>query len=493
MSHMRELVNIGISIRITRLHKEVGDLVKERLRLGKLLCKEKVEAPLVLLRSVYDAVRGQAALAKHLVRQGRGRAPLEDQLTDGPRDEDLVRALEAQGVGAHQKVGSVAGVEALEAGREVDAVSQGPVLHPRRRSNVAGQHLRPVDAAPEAHGDTGESVQALLGLQGCGHGARGVVRRRAGGVEDRQDLVADELEERAAVVGEGLVDLRQHRLQELEDLSRPRALAELLEVVNVAEEDAHLAVAAADLRLHAGLEQLLEQDDRHELRPREHGHPQLVEGPPQLHELVRNRNALLASPSEPPRPVWQVDRHQGVHVVLLDALLAHDLDGLQRAHVVHQVPERVQHVAVGEALHVRREVDDQGQQEHDHRGRLRQAQERALALGPVDVEHGEAPDLGAPAGEDLLDRELVALAADGPHGGLRERHSAVLVLGAAAGALRAAVAAAAPVDPPLQGQEQERARGGRLRVVLRDHRADDADAALRIGHQRLELAQALRP
>ena len=262
-------------------------------------------------------------------------------------------------------------------------------------------------------------------LAGGADGALGVVGVGLGGAEDRQQPVADELVDVAAVAGDDRDDLLEEAVERGDDLLRVGAGGEAGEVLDVAEEDRDLELDAllgealaedvlGDLAVEVGAERLadplaLGEADHH-----------LVERRRQLAELVaggdRDADLVVALLEPLGRLAQVVDRAQ-------HRLREQDRQ-LERDR--RRDRDRDEHVdaEVGAAAVVRGErgddeagdqVDQRQRRHQPHAQRDRRRQVGARGDGLVDVDqHRAHPDLERQVVEDRA-------VADGDQRGAEER------------------------------------------------------------------------
>mmetsp|Transcript_5751 Transcript_5751/g.21895 ORF Transcript_5751/g.21895 Transcript_5751/m.21895 type:complete len:215 (+) Transcript_5751:563-1207(+) len=148
----------------------------------------------------------------------------------------------------------VARGQSLNASCLVDPVSQQAVLHPLDRADVPREDVARVyaDAAPDE--DLGAvrlhehatGVDLHVDVLGSSDTRERVVRDGPRRVEHGEDLVGDELEQRAPMLLNDLPDDVEDILEEPQDVVRREAAALVLEAVDVHEEDSGVALGNSD-------------------------------------------------------------------------------------------------------------------------------------------------------------------------------------------------------------------------------------------------------
>mmetsp|Transcript_106673 Transcript_106673/g.296905 ORF Transcript_106673/g.296905 Transcript_106673/m.296905 type:complete len:280 (+) Transcript_106673:643-1482(+) len=206
-----------------------------------------------------------------------------------PVHEVLPRGRVLDGFGAGQGPRAIPRVQGLQPGGQVDGVSQDAVLHAVLGADVPGEGLARVDADTALHGDLPPSLHGhrrqpanhAVDFQRGGHGGVHVVLQEVRRVEHREDLVTDELQEGTPPFLDDVRDLAQHPRKQGQHLLRCEVAASILEVLDVAEEDADVALRNADGGLDARAEEPLHHARRHVHGPgpdgAAHGHESFVQ------------------------------------------------------------------------------------------------------------------------------------------------------------------------------------------------------------------------
>ena len=214
-----------------------------------------------------------ATVANLLVRRGR--------------DEDLA---------AHRR--------ALHPGGDIDRAAHHGVLGPLLGADIADHRLAGIDA--DAHLEAGQATGGMLAVdvghrglhgQGAGGGALRVVGMRERRPEDREDGVADELVDRAAVLDHHVGHAGEVLVQHVHDVRGVALLGKARIAPEVGHEHGHHALLAAEAQAVGRLEQLAGDLGRHVAPERradevalaeavEH----LVEGAREPAQLVRRAN-----------------------------------------------------------------------------------------------------------------------------------------------------------------------------------------------------------
>mmetsp|Transcript_14829 Transcript_14829/g.38454 ORF Transcript_14829/g.38454 Transcript_14829/m.38454 type:complete len:215 (-) Transcript_14829:344-988(-) len=194
--------------------------------------------------------------AQDLVHRGGIRLALHRHDVHRPRADKSRRtaAVIEQHLLCAERARLVARGQSLNARCLVDPVSQQAVLHPLDRADVPRENVARVyaDAAPDE--DLGAvrlhehatGVDLHVDVLGSSDTCERVVRDGPRRVEHGEDLVGDELEQRAPMLLNYLPDDVEDILEEPQDVLTPEAAAFVLEAVDVHEEDSGVALRNSD-------------------------------------------------------------------------------------------------------------------------------------------------------------------------------------------------------------------------------------------------------